>query len=285
MTAVLQTADAGDEEARDYAATTVPQPLLTASGLGLDAVAPVGLRQLVEYAALMHRTDRKYIVDLAKVRTLIEMLSETQQVLEIDGRRSTTYRTLYFDTPDLQACRAHVQRRRRRWKARSRLYVEDQLCRIEVKTKDNRGGTDKVMAPSHPDRYGMLIGEERDFVISHLAGAHPELDVLSLVPSAEISYTRATLANLEAGTRVTIDWNLHCRLEPGDVWLDPGYALVETKGPNTASEADRFLNSLGSRPRSFSKYVAAASIMHANVADNDFRVLRGRVLHDRLTAQ
>lgn len=285
MTALLQTADAGDEEARDYAATTVPQPLLTASGLGLDTVAPVGLRQLVEYAALMQRTDRKYIVDLATVRTLIEMLSETQQVLEIDGRRSTTYRTLYFDTPDLQACRAHVQRRRRRWKARSRLYVEDQLCRIEVKTKDNRGGTDKVMAPSHPDRYGMLIGEERDFVISHLAGSHPELDVLSLVPSAEISYTRATLANLEVGTRVTIDWNLHCRLEPGDVWLDPGYALVETKGPNTASEADRLLNSLGSRPRSFSKYVAAASIVHTNVADNDFRVLRGRVLHDRPAGQ
>ena len=83
---------------------------------------------------------------------------------------------------------------------------------------------------------------------------------------------------------MTIDWNLHCRLEPGDVWLDPGYALVETKGPSTASEADRFLNSLGSRPRSFSKYVAAASIMHANVADNDFRVLRGNVLHDRPAA-
>jgi hypothetical protein len=284
MTALLQTADSGEEDAGDDTATVVPQPLLTASALGLDDVAPVGLRELVEHAALMHRTDRKYIVDLSKVRTLIERLSETQQVLEIAGRRSTTYRTLYFDTPDLQACRAHVQRRRRRWKARSRLYVEDQLCRIEVKTKDNRGGTDKVMAPSHPDRYGLLIGEERDFVFSHLSAQHPELDVSTLVPSAEISYTRATLANLQAGTRVTIDWNLHCRLEPGDVWLDPGYALVETKGPSTASEADRFLNSLGSRPRSFSKYVAAASIMHSNVADNDFRILRGDVLHDRPAA-
>ncbi len=282
MSALLQTADAGDDEVRDYAETAVPQPLLNASGLGLDDVAPVGLRELVEHAALMQRTDRKYIVDLDTVRTLIATLSQTQQVLEIDGRHSTMYRTLYFDTPDLQACRAHVQKRRRRWKARSRLYVEDQLCRIEVKTKDNRGGTDKVMAPSHPDRYGLLIGEERDFVISHLAAQHPELDVPALVPSAEISYTRATLANLEAGTRVTIDWNLHCRLEPGDVWLDPGYALVETKGPSTASEADRVLNSLGTRPRSFSKYVAAASIMHANVADNDFRVLRGRILHDRM---
>lgn len=281
MTALLQTADTGDVV--DPVAV-VPQPLLTASALGLDEVAPVGLRELVEHAALMHRTDRKYIVDLPTVREMIVRLAGTQQVLEIAGRHSTSYRTLYFDTPDLQACRAHVQRRRRRWKARSRLYVEDQLCRIEVKTKDNRGGTAKVMAPSHPDRYGLLIGEERDFVMAQLATAHPELDVATLVPSAEISYTRATLANLAAGTRVTIDWNLNCRLEPGDVWLDPGYALVETKGPSTAGEADRVLNSLGTRPRSFSKYVAAASIMHTNVADNDVRVLRGQVLHDRPVA-
>lgn len=247
--------------------------------LGLFDLRSVTLDDLVEHAALMHRTDRKYITEIPTVRALIAELADTHQVLEIAGRRWTSYRTLYFDTPELAACRAHVQKRRRRWKARSRLYVEDELCRIEVKTKDNRGGTQKVMGPSHPDRYGHLDGDELDFVAAQLGAEHPEVDPGSLTPAAEISYTRATLTDLKLGTRVTIDWNLHCRLEAGDVWLDPDYALIETKGPSTLSAADRALNHLGSRPRSFSKYAAAASILQDNIADNDTRYLQGRVLH------
>ncbi|MCW2798710.1 MAG: hypothetical protein JWQ70_182 [Aeromicrobium sp.] len=247
--------------------------------LGLFDLRSVSLEDLVEHAALMHRTDRKYVTKIPTVRELIAALADTHQVLEIAGRRWTSYRTLYFDTPELEACRAHVQKRRRRWKARSRLYVEDGLCRIEVKTKDNRGGTQKVMGPSHPDRYGLLVGDELDFVTAHLGVEHPEVDPRTLTPAAEISYTRATLTDLNLGTRVTIDWNLHCRLEAGDVWLDPDYALIETKGPSTPSVADRALNRLGTHPRSFSKYAAAASIVQDNIADNDTRYLQGRVLH------
>src|SRR5689334_15515110 len=116
--------------------------------LGLDLPRPVGLETLVEHAALMQRTDRKYIVPVDAVRELVAEISDTHRALEIKGRRYTSYRTLYFDTPDLVSAKSHVQRRRRRWKVRSRLYVEDQLCRVEVKTKDNRGETVKVMGIS-----------------------------------------------------------------------------------------------------------------------------------------
>ncbi len=249
--------------------------------LSLDRIAAVSLADLVERAALMHRTDRKYFAPVATARDLVEALSGTHRVLEIDGRRSTYYRTLYFDTDEHDACRHHVQKRRRRWKARSRLYVEDGLCRIEVKTKDNRGQTQKVMGPSDPSRYGQLGGSELEFVGTHLGLAHPEVDVRALVPAAEISYTRATLADLEHGTRVTIDWNLHCRLERGDIWIDPAWCLIETKGPSKPSIADRALNALGTRPRSFSKYASAVSMMHPGIADNDVRFLRGTVLHHR----
>ena len=258
-------------------------PALTApmgaSSLGLDELTPVSLAELVEHAALLHRTDRKYIVDLNTVRALVAQLSQSHRVLEIAGRRSTTYQTLYFDTADFAACRSHIQGRRRRWKARSRMYVEDGLCRIEVKTKDNRGGTNKSMGPSHPDRYGTLAGDELAFVDDCLSAEHPELDVSTLGPTAEITYVRATLVDLVSGTRVTIDWNLHCRMETGHMWLDGQYALIETKGPAVPSVAGRALVVLSSRPRSFSKYVAAISTMHPDVPDNDVRLLKGRVLH------
>ena len=211
MTALATEPHSGDT-------VTTLQPVLTsdvgrAHLLGVDGLRPVGLEELVEHAALMHRTDRKYIAPLDTVRALVADLADTHRVLEIKGRHYTTYRTLYFDTPGFEAARSHVQKRRRRWKVRSRLYVEDGLCRIEVKTKDNRGETQKVMGMSDPARYGYLEGEEADFVAFHLAG-HPEVRVDELVPAAEVCYTRATLSDLSAGTRVTIDWKL--RLPPRD---------------------------------------------------------------------
>jgi hypothetical protein len=250
--------------------------------LDLDMLLPVGLETLMEHAALMHRTDRKYIAPVDAVRELVAAVSDTHQVLSINDRRYTTYRTLYFDTQDFTSARAHVQRRRQRWKVRARLYVEDKLSRVEVKTKDNRGNTAKVMGISHPDYYGALIGDDHDFVAMHLTD-FPDIKVRDLVPAAEVLYTRSTLADLNSGTRMTIDWGLSMHLANGDVWLDDQYATVETKGPTALSSADKALNALGIRPRGFSKYVAATSTLLPDIPSNDFASLRaGKILHSRV---
>lgn len=247
--------------------------------LGLGRLWPVGLDTLVEQAALTERIDNKYIVSVGTARALVEAIADTHRVLEINGRRHTTYQTLYFDTVDLRSVQAHIQQRRRRWKVRSRLYVEDDLCRIEVKTKDNAGGTIKVMGLSDPSRFGTLANVDREFVEQHLAG-YRDADVSALVPSATIDYTRSTLADLAAGTRVTIDWDLSTRTHMGAAWLDSGQVLVETKGPDASSQADQVLREFGIRPQRFSKYVAAASTTTPRIPDNDFRRLQVRgMLH------
>jgi len=195
--------------------------------LRLRALRPVELETLIEHAALMQRVDRKYVAPLDVVRNLVNTVRDTHQVLSIDGRRYTTYRTLYFDTDSFTSAREHIQGRRRRWKVRTRLYVEDELHRVEVKTKDNRDNTVKVMGVSHPDHYGTLVSSDRDFVASYLSD-FPQIDVRDLVPSAEVRYKRATLTDLAAGTRVTIDWGLSMHMNSGDVWLDDRFAMVET---------------------------------------------------------
>jgi hypothetical protein len=249
--------------------------------LGLDDLRTVGLDTLVDHAALMERTDRKYIVRVDTARALVDAIADTHRVLKIEGRRSTTYKSLYFDTPDLSSVQAHIQRRRRRWKVRSRLYVEDDLCRVDVKTKDNTGATIKVMAESVPSRFGTLVGAERRLVERQLAG-YVDADVSTLVPAAEIDYTRSTLTDLDAGARVTIDWDLATRTNMGAAWLDSGYVLVETKGPDATSRANQVLSEFRIRPQRFSKYVAAASTTTPRIPDNDFRRLLARgVLHAR----
>jgi len=242
------------------------------------------LETLVEHAALMQRVDRKYVAPIDAVRALVNSVRDTHEVLSIDGRRHTTYRTLYFDTDDFASARDHIQGRRQRWKVRTRLYVEDSLHRVEVKTKDNRGNTVKVMGVSHPDYYGGLVGDDLDFVASHL-GDFSRIDVRDLVPAAEVHYKRATLTDLAAGTRVTIDWGLRMQLKNGDVWLDDQYAMVETKGPVALTGVDKALHELGVRPRRFSKYVAATSTVTDGIPSNGFASLRAAgILHSRAMA-
>jgi hypothetical protein len=245
----------------------------------LSGRAAVGLDEVVDHAAQLTRVDRKYLVRREVAEAFVAGLPAAFRVLTIGGRRSTSYASVYFDTPLLDACRDHVQRRRRRWKIRSRLYVEDRLCRIEVKTKDRRGLTTKAVATSHPSRHGLLDGPEAQFVAGILSERAVDVDVSALGPSMEVRYERLTLADTDQSLRVTLDWDVDCRLHGGRVWVDDDWALVETKGGLRPSEADRVLTALGARPRPFSKYVSAASLLSPHIADNDVRSLHGRQLH------
>lgn len=242
--------------------------------VGLDGLRGASLSEVDAAAALQHRVDRKYLVPLAAARALVAELAATHHVLDLGGRRTTGYLSTYFDTPGLAAWRAHAQGRRRRWKVRTRLYAEDRLCRVEVKTKDGRGATVKrALTVAAPD-YGRLSAAAAAFVDRALADAGvtgpPAAD---LRPSAEVTYVRAALADLRAGTRVTLDAGLACHRDGRSALLDPGRVLVETKGGARPAPADRMLGALGARPVSVSKYLVGVSLLVPGLPDNAVRRL------------
>lgn len=259
----------------------MPAEMATTSSEPFDvsALAPVSLAEVVDEAAQLTRVDRKYLLDRSTAGRLLPLLPASFRVLTIGERTSTGYTSTYFDTADLASCRAHVQRRRNRWKARSRLYVEDGFCRVEVKTKDGRGSTVKHVADLEGHSYGRLDRRTRAFIAGVLTERGVVVDTTTLRPSVEVRYRRLTLADTEAHQRVTVDWDLRCTLDGGRVWLDEACVLVETKGGARPSPVDRALVRLGARPRSFSKYVSAASLLRDDIPDNDVRHLHGRLLH------
>jgi hypothetical protein len=244
----------------------------------VSSLRHVSLSEVLASAAQLTRVDRKYLVRLDAVHSLLDALPASHRLLAIDGRRSTTYRSTYFDTADATTARAHVQGRRRRWKARSRLYVEDRLCRLEVKAKDARGTTVKTVAETDPTDYGRLSSEGSAFINAVLRDRSLG-EVRALRPTAEVRYQRVTLADLEESTRVTLDWGVTCSTDTGRMWVDPDFVLVETKGTARPGEADRALARQGVRPCSFSKYVAGVALLREDVPANDFRAFFGRQLH------
>ncbi|MEU0251648.1 VTC domain-containing protein [Streptomyces sp. NPDC006184] len=243
------------------------------AGLGLSALRGATLAEVDAAAALQHRTDRKYLLPLDRARLFVDRLADSHHVLDLAGRRTTSYLSTYFDTEQLGAWRAHVQRRRRRWKVRTRLYAEDGLCRVEVKTKDGRGATVKhaVRVPAHA--YGRLDGSAAGFVDEVLRQSDIPVTTAALAPAAEVRYVRAALADLDHGTRVTLDGLLTCHHGDRTAALDPGHVLVETKGGIRAAPADRLLLRLGARPVSVSKYIVGRALLTPGLPDNDVRRL------------
>jgi hypothetical protein len=249
-----------------------PGPSL-AAGLGLAQLRGATLAEVDAAAALQHRVDRKYLVPLDRARRLVARLADSHHVLDLGGRRTTSYLSTYFDTEQLGAWRAHVQKRRRRWKVRTRLYAEDGLCRVEVKTKDGRGATVKHALRVPAAEYGELTAHAAQFVDEALDRAGIPVTAGDLSASAEVRYVRAALADLGHGSRVTLDGTLSCHRDDRTAALDPGHVLIETKGGTRPAPADRLLLGMGVRPVSLSKYVVGRSLLTPGLPDNDVRRL------------
>ena len=228
---------------------------------GLDELPTVTLDELLAQAELQTRIDRKYVLGADAVPGVLAAV-DGLRVLEIDDRRAFGYRSVYFDTPGLAAFHDAGRGRRRRFKVRTRVYVQSGDAMLEVKTRGPRGTTVKTRLPYDQADAGRLTDAGRAFVAATLAEHHVDgVDVGALVPSLHTAYDRATLLLTPGGpaaqpSRATIDTNL--------VWSRPGstaeplrgtgLVIVETKGGSSPSALDRALWRGGVRPSRISKY-------------------------------
>jgi VTC domain len=225
-------------------------------------------------AALLDRVDCKYVVGVETFAALAERLTASHRVLEIGGVRSFGYRTAYYDTPGLDAYRDHVQRRRRRYKCRSRRYEESGLCAFELKLKGARGRTVKYRMPYEDELHGSLSPDAMRFLHEHLLRAYSRAPDNGLVRSLDMSFRRLTLASLARGERLTADFDLAFA---GGGRLAEGAVIVESKSPRGRSLADRVLRELGARPvEACSKYCLGIGMTRPELPANPFRRLLDR---------
>lgn len=227
----------------------------------LAGLESIGLAELVERAALQTRVDRKYLLPVDVMWAVLDQVDPTTRVLEIDGARSFAYQSTYFDTPDLTSYLLTAQRRRRRFKIRTRTYLDSALCWLEVKTQGGRGNTVKNRLPYQPD-HEHVLAPGLEFVEDVLARESiPLAGPAEFVPTLVTRYRRSTLFLPATTSRVTVDTEL--------VWQDtgsaalrlPGLAVVETKTGSTASAVDRLLWARGHRPIRISKYATGLAAL------------------------
>ncbi|MEU1971559.1 polyphosphate polymerase domain-containing protein [Microbacterium sp. NPDC019599] len=245
--------------------------------LPLDRFESVSLEELVADAALLTRVDRKYVLPARDAERLLATLDAASRVLEIDGARDFAYESVYFDTPDLLSFRMAAQPRRRRFKLRTRSYLDAGSAYLEIKTRGARGTTVKDRTEYDPVLRSVLTDTARDDV----ADAFDAIGVDGqradeLAATLTTRYRRATLLAPDGAGRATIDTALRWDDANGEGFTLPDVVIVETKSPAAASVIDRMLWRAGHRPATVSKYATGLAALHSDLPRNRWaRVLRG----------
>lgn len=236
----------------------------TAVRTALDALPAIGLADLQLTADLQTRLDRKYIVDPEVVVAAVRTLAPTLRALAIGDLRDFSYDSVYFDTPALDSYLGAATGRRRRFKVRTRSYMDSGECVLEVKTAGGRGHTVKERLPYALDHRSELTAEARDFL--HRNRIDPTVSA-RLGQTMVTRYQRSTLLG-DDGARFTLDTGLRCTAPTGST-VDLGRkVLVETKSPGAVTALDRLLWARGIRPVAVSKYCTGLAALTPDLPAN-----------------
>lgn len=244
-------------------------------GEAVDGPPPVGLPEVLDRSALQFRMDRKYLVPARLVPELVAGLAGSYAALEIDGARLFRYSSTYFDTPDLLTYRQHLQDRRRRYKIRTRTYLDSGECMFEVKMNGARDATDKRRMPYDAGHRTALTAAAEDFLWETLLSAYRMNAPAPLVPSATTGYRRVTLVQRSGTGRATLDAGLVCARRGARVEARGDWVLVESKSAGPDTPVDRLLRRMRIRPAKVSKYCLAVAVLYPGTTANPWhRALR-----------
>jgi hypothetical protein len=241
---------------------------------------PISLAALNTKAEMLRRRDNKYIIERPVLVQALKAFAAEFDVLEINGQRSFTYDTCYFDSAQHECYQDHHRGRRRRAKVRIRNYVDANICFVEVKLKDKRGETIKKRLKHDPARHQNLDAPAISFVNHCFQDLYGKPFPYELRQALDMRYNRVTLVAKSGGERLTIDNKLHFKDGNKVRAIHDDIFIVETKSSNGNGIADKVLRSLHRHPmKHCSKYCAATAILCDEVKTNNFRQVRYKLLH------
>ena len=234
----------------------------------IEKLPPISLEEM-SGIKLMNRTDTKFVATEAQLSSFLAAVNGQYYVQQINGRRISSYHTIYFDTADFLMYTMHHKGRARREKIRVRTYLDSDDTFLEVKNKNNHGRTKKKRIEVNS---AYSLNEERENVVPFLA-KHAWYTLEEIAPVTENRFSRITLVNFGKTERLTIDFglyfhNLNSNEENG---LNHVVIIELKRDGNVFSPALAVIRDLRIKRSGFSKYCIGSILTNKDLKYNNFK--------------
>ena len=235
----------------------------------LNKLTPISLKEM-DRVKLQNRTDTKFIFNANDLSTILTEIAPHYSILEIKGKRTNSYQTLYYDTKDFLSYIQHHNGKANRIKVRFRKYIESELVYLEVKYKNNKSRTIKARTKIKKIEEG-LSDFSKQFVETN---SYSFFNGQEIVPTLWNSFTRLTLVHKTANERLTIDLDLGFKSFSDHREENlPHLIIAEVKQEKASSNSD-FIKAIRKhyiRQSSMSKYCVGTALLHKNIKQNNFK--------------
>ncbi len=221
----------------------------------------VGLKE-IDSVKLMNRVDTKYVFSKTHLPSVLKELINDYYVLEIETKRVSAYKTMYYDTEDFICYYMHQHGRANRYKFRTREYVETGKLFFELKIKNNHKKTYKSRV-SRKDKNFDLDQNHIDFVTKKLGKT-----INSVSGVLWVEYKRISLVSKKFTERLTIDLNLSYKNDSDSKVFDNLVILELKQDKSAASLVREVLRSKRIFQVSLSKYCLGIASLYPVKTNN-----------------
>jgi len=230
----------------------------------LSTLDPISLSEM-DSVALMNRTDTKFIFRFDKLESYLNHISPYYKVLEVNGKRSSRYETLYFDTPEFRMYMDHHRRKSNRYKVRHRIYVDSNQHYFEIKFKNNKGRTIKSRIKRKE------ISETITGKAAVLLKEKTNLSAENLFPKLWSNCSRITLVNRFSKERLTLDIDLQFKNDKTEKNFS-NIVIAEVKQEKfSLSPFIKLMREEKVREGSISKYCFGVLFLYDQIKRNNFK--------------
>ncbi|MDR0517217.1 MAG: polyphosphate polymerase domain-containing protein [Fibromonadaceae bacterium] len=214
--------------------------------------------------SFQNRFDEKYVLNTNSALDFLKNIQNDYSLLQINDNFIQSYRTIYFDTPNLHCFNLHHNKRSNRFKFRTRRYLSNGLIFNEIKQKLNTGKTIKF----RKKRNEFLSEFDGEFKFWAEGKGY---DTENLMPQLYVDFNRITLLNKYFPERVTVDFELKYEGNNANIALN-NMVIIELKRGSRSlrSISHDFFRKIHKIPSKFSKYAIGISLTHEKAKKNRF---------------
>jgi len=257
----------------------------------LSEFEPISLED-IDSKNFLNRQEKKFIFHTDLFPTVISEMKSNYGILNINNFNVFNYKTIYYDTDNLDFYVQHHNGKQNRYKVRSRYYRETNQTFFELKFKTNKAKTNKkrIFIKDGEDgiidfRKEIASNDINDPIVSVKNSLEQNLDfqLSELMPRLIINYSRITLLNNTINEKVTFDFNIRVMeiksINDSNIINDNeinfnNLVIAETKQERIVgmSDFEKIMYHHHIQQMSISKYCTGTILTHPQIKHNRFKM-------------